>query len=122
MLATNLLLVLLSGVAQAAPHRAGATGKQQQQQAGGASCVQQAAKPTVGKAIYFLTNDAENAVVAVPIGANGMLSKGTVTKTGGAGSISVDAKGKPATPDALVAQSSLTVVGNVSSPNTCFSL
>lgn len=112
MLATNLLLVLLSGVAQAAPHRAGANEKQQQQQAGGASCVQQAAKPTVGKAIYFLTNDAENAVVAVPIGANGMLSKGTVTKTGGAGSISVDAKGEPATPDALVAQSSLTVVGN----------
>ena len=110
----TLILALLSGIAQAAPHRAGANEKQQQQQAGGMSCAQQAAKATVGKAIYFLTNDAENAVVAVPIGADGMLSKGTVMKTGGAGSIAVDDKGKPATPDALVGQSALTVVGNVS--------
>jgi len=110
---TTLVLALLSGIVQAAPHRAGANEKQQQQ-AGGMSCAQQAAKATVGKAIYFLTNDAENAVVAVPIGADGMLSKGTVMKTGGAGSIAVDTKGKPATPDALVGQSALTVVGNVS--------
>ncbi|KAE8841911.1 hypothetical protein PTNB73_06280 [Pyrenophora teres f. teres] len=107
---TTLVLALLSGIAQAVPHRAGANEKQQQ--AGDMGCAQQAAKATVGKAIYFMTNDAENAVVTVPIGADGMLSKGTVMKTGGAGSIAVDAKGKPATPDALVGQSALTVVGN----------
>jgi len=75
---------------------------------------QSAGKPAVGKAIYMLTNDAENAIVALPIGADGMLSQGKVMKTGGAGSIAVDADGKPATPDALVGQSALTVVGNVS--------
>ena len=43
-----------------------------------------AGKPAVGRAIYMLTNDAENAVVALPIGADGMLSKGKVMKTRGA--------------------------------------
>jgi hypothetical protein len=70
---------------------------------------------TVGKAVYFLTNGAENSVVAIPIGKDGSLSKGSVTKTGGAGSAAVDGTTKkPALPDALVGQSSLTVVGNVS--------
>jgi len=69
----------------------------------------------VGKAVYFLTNDKENAVVALPIGKDGMLSKGTVTKTGGAGSIAINgATGQPGVPDALVGQSALTVVGTVS--------
>lgn len=68
----------------------------------------------VGKAVYFITNDKENAVVALPIAADGTLSAGTVTKTGGAGSIAVDAAtGEPATPDALISQSALTVAGNV---------
>ncbi|KAF2825153.1 hypothetical protein CC86DRAFT_418901 [Ophiobolus disseminans] len=69
----------------------------------------------VGKAIYFLTNEKENAVVALPIDKNGMLSNGTVTTTGGAGSIAINgANGQPGVPDALVGQSALTVVGNVS--------
>lgn len=72
------------------------------------------AAATVGKAIYFLTNDKANAVVAVPIGNDGTLSKGAATMTGGAGSVGVDAQGQPATPDALISQSSLTVAGNVS--------
>lgn len=68
----------------------------------------------VGKAIYFLTNEAENAVVALPIDKDGMLSAGTVTKTGGAGSASINGMtGQPATPDPLVGQSALTVAGNV---------
>ncbi|KAH6989735.1 hypothetical protein BKA56DRAFT_543566 [Ilyonectria sp. MPI-CAGE-AT-0026] len=66
----------------------------------------------VGKAIYFLTNDNANAVVAVPIGNDGTLSKGAATMTGGAGSVGVDAQGQPATPDALISQSSLTVAGH----------
>jgi hypothetical protein len=70
---------------------------------------------TVGKAVYLITNGAENSVVALPISKDGSLSKGSVTKTGGAGSAAVDgAMKKPALPDALVGQSSLTVVGNVS--------
>lgn len=67
----------------------------------------------VGKAIYFLTNEDTNAVVALPIGQDGKLSKGTVTETGGEGSVAVDGAGQPATPDALVGQSSITVSGKV---------
>jgi hypothetical protein len=79
--------------------------QQQQQHHGGVK---------VGKAIYFLTNEAENAVVALPIGKDGMLSAGTVIKTGGAGSASINGKtGQPAAPDSLVGQSALTVAGNV---------
>ncbi|KAM0234749.1 hypothetical protein ACHAPO_006113 [Fusarium lateritium] len=67
---------------------------------------------TMGKAVYILTNDETNGVLALPIGKDGTLSKGQVAVTGGAGSIAVDADGNPATPDALVAQSSLTIAGN----------
>ncbi|MBE3040984.1 hypothetical protein IMZ48_00020 [Candidatus Bathyarchaeota archaeon] len=66
-----------------------------------------------GKAIYFITNDEVNSVAALPIANDGTLSQGTVTKTGGAGSVAVDADGQPATPDALVGQSALTIAGNV---------
>ncbi|KAB2574309.1 hypothetical protein DBV05_g7031 [Lasiodiplodia theobromae] len=66
-----------------------------------------------GRAIYFLTNDANNAVVSIPIAADGTLSEGTVTVTGGAGSNAINgANNMPAAPDALVAQSSLTIAGN----------
>lgn len=70
---------------------------------------------SVGKAVYFITNEKENAVVALPIGPDGKLSNGTLTRTAGAGSINISgATGQPGVPDALVSQSSLTVVGNVS--------
>ncbi|RBA20821.1 hypothetical protein FPRO05_08268 [Fusarium proliferatum] len=65
-----------------------------------------------GKAIYVLTNEKANGVLAIPIGQDGTLSKGKVTMTGGAGSVAVDAEGKPATPDALISQSALTIAGN----------
>ncbi|CAM1502754.1 Fc.00g075300.m01.CDS01 [Cosmosporella sp. VM-42] len=65
-----------------------------------------------GKALYFLTNEDANSVVAVPIAADGSLSGGVLTKTGGKGSTAVDATGKAAIPDGLVSQSSLTVAGN----------
>jgi hypothetical protein len=108
----TLLLSLLPLMVVAAPH---------QQRQGAMSCMQQGQQKSplkVGKAIYFLTNDAKNAVVALPIGADGKLSAGKMAKTGGAGSAAVDADKKPAEPDALVGQSSLTVVGNVSPVNT----
>jgi hypothetical protein len=66
------------------------------------------------KALYLLTNDEANAVVALPIDANGKLSPGTVTPTGGCGSVALNSDKQPATPDALVSQSALTVAGSVS--------
>ncbi|KAK3903563.1 hypothetical protein C8A05DRAFT_43223 [Staphylotrichum tortipilum] len=64
------------------------------------------------KALYFITNDATNAIVALPIGPDGKLSPGTVTQTGGAGSASLKSDGQPAAPDALVSQSALTIAGD----------
>lgn len=68
----------------------------------------------VEKALYFITNDEANAVVALRVGPDGLLSPGSVTPTNGAGSVALDSKNQPATPDALVSQSALTVAGNVS--------
>ncbi|KAI1370560.1 hypothetical protein F4677DRAFT_350502 [Hypoxylon crocopeplum] len=66
-----------------------------------------------GKAVYLLTNDAVNSVVALPIKDDGTLTAGTVTPSGGKGSNSIDgATMKPAGPDALVSQSALTIAGN----------
>jgi hypothetical protein len=66
------------------------------------------------KAIYFLTNNAQNAVVALPVGCDGTLSRGSVTGTGGKGSNSIDmGTNLPAGPDALSSQSALKVSGQV---------
>lgn len=78
------------------------------------SCTPEQNAVAVGKAIYFLTNDQANGVVAIPIGADGTLSQGTVTGTGGCGSVALNSDNQPATPDALVSQSALTLVGDVS--------
>ena len=73
----------------------------------------------VGKAVYFLTNEEQNAVAAVPISADGTLSGGTTKCTGGKGSNSIDGTtNEPAQPDPLVSQSSLSLAGNVRSPPT----
>lgn len=93
-------LVLLSSYAAAAPYPHANQGPKKMMAA-------------TGKAIYFITNEAENAIVALPIGKNGMVSKGSTTKTGGKGSISINgAKMMPADTDALVSQSALTVAGS----------
>lgn len=69
---------------------------------------------TTGKALYFITNEAENAVVALPIKSNGSLAAGRSIKTGGAGAVMIQASsGNPQLPDGLASQSSLTIVGNV---------
>jgi len=65
------------------------------------------------KALYLITNDEANAVVALRIGADGLLSRGSVNPTNGAGSVALNSQKKPATPDALVSQSALTVAENV---------
>lgn len=69
-----------------------------------------------GKAIYMITNDKVNAVVAIPIGRNGLLrASGTSsTPTGGEGANGIDGStNQPSAPDALFSQSSLTLAGNV---------
>ncbi|KFY68384.1 hypothetical protein V496_01127 [Pseudogymnoascus sp. VKM F-4515 (FW-2607)] len=76
------------------------------------SCTPKQNAVAVGKAIYFLTNDQTNGVVAIPIGADGTLSQGAVTETGGCGSVALNSDNQPATPDALVGQSALTLVGD----------
>lgn len=67
-----------------------------------------------GKAIYLTSNDQANTVIAVKLTTDGLLAGGTSTTTGGAGSNSVDGMDLPASPDALVSQSAVTVAGNVS--------
>ncbi|TGJ81826.1 hypothetical protein E0Z10_g6949 [Xylaria hypoxylon] len=71
--------------------------------------------PANGKAIYMISNEQKNAVLALPIGKNGLFTPGTatLTETGGAGMSGVDGDaGKPAGPDALFSQSSVTIAGN----------
>ncbi|KAH7070058.1 hypothetical protein FB567DRAFT_539749 [Paraphoma chrysanthemicola] len=105
----GLSFAILLAATDAVPHQRGKANSND----GGCAAPQQPAVMAVGKAVYFLTNDKENAVVALPIGADGTLSNGTVTNTGGAGSIAIDgATMQPGVPDALVGQSSLTVAGN----------
>ncbi|KAL1608168.1 hypothetical protein SLS60_003107 [Paraconiothyrium brasiliense] len=70
-------------------------------------------KATTGKAVYFITNEAENAVVALPIKRDGSLAAGKSTKTGGAGAVMIQAStGNLELPDGLSSQSSLTLVGS----------
>jgi hypothetical protein len=111
----SIITAALAVSIHAAPHRShcGHNGSQRgpnRQGAHGRSVCSPAAQ-----ALYLLTNNAANAVVALPITTNGTLGAGKLTETGGAGANSVDgATGNPAVPDALVGQSALTRAGNVS--------
>jgi hypothetical protein len=54
------------------------------------------------QAIYFMTNAAQNSIVALRVAADGTLSDGSITSTGGAGMNGINgATGGPAAPDAL---------------------
>ena len=67
------------------------------------------------KALYFMTNAAENSIVALPIGPDGKVSDGTITPTGGKGLQEVDAKtGIPNAPDGLASQGAVKVAAGVS--------
>jgi len=68
------------------------------------------------KAIYFISNTANNSVVALKVAADGTLSDGTMTPTGGKGMSGVNTDGKPANIDGLFSQGSVKVAGNVCSP------
>ncbi|KAI1474268.1 hypothetical protein F4774DRAFT_342144 [Daldinia eschscholtzii] len=70
------------------------------------------AAPATGKAVYFLSNDAENTIVALPIQPDGTLKAGKRNPVNGVGSNVIDGTTKePAAPDALVSQSSLVISG-----------
>lgn len=69
---------------------------------------------SVGKAIYFISNDADNAVVALPIKSDGTVSMGSKTPTGGEGSnIATNGTSMRQAPDSLGSQGSVTAVGEV---------
>ncbi|KAF2500937.1 hypothetical protein BU16DRAFT_546384 [Lophium mytilinum] len=63
------------------------------------------------KAIYFISNEPSNAVVALKINHDGTLSPGSTTLTGGAGGSGTNGN-TTAGPDALFSQGALTVSGN----------
>lgn len=99
--------LLLLGLAQLVPEAS----------ARPSSCPPPAVKP--GRAIYTLSNEEHNSVIALSIGGNGLLSKATTTPTGGSGSNIITVNGNtktPGGPDALASQSALTIAGNVSTP------
>jgi hypothetical protein len=64
------------------------------------------------KAVYFISNAARNSIVALNVAADGTLSNGTITFTGGAGMQGIE-NGAPAAPDALFSQGAVKVAGNV---------
>jgi hypothetical protein len=71
------------------------------------------AASTNAKAVYFMTNAANNSIVALKVAADGTLSDGSITATGGAGMNGVDSTGAPAAPDALFSQGAVKVAGSV---------
>lgn len=66
------------------------------------------------KAVYLLSNEVQNSVVALKVNSDGTLSPGSVHLTGGKGGASIDsATNKTAVTDVLISQSALKVDGNV---------
>ncbi|CBF84006.1 predicted protein [Aspergillus nidulans FGSC A4] len=61
------------------------------------------------KAIYLLTNNAENAIVGVPIHKNGLLGDAQATLTGGTGERALLNDGQLAGPDSLFSQGAVAV-------------
>lgn len=66
------------------------------------------------KAVYLLSNEVQNSVVALKVNRDGTLSPGSVHLTGGKGAAGIDdAKNATADGDVLFSQSSLRADGNV---------
>ncbi|KAI0196942.1 hypothetical protein F4808DRAFT_300649 [Astrocystis sublimbata] len=67
-----------------------------------------------GKAIYMLSNEHQNAVLALPMNRHGLFSNGTgtLTATGGAGMTAINGdKHAPSNPDALFSQGAVSIAG-----------
>ncbi|SCU89934.1 LAFA_0E21968g1_1 [Lachancea sp. 'fantastica'] len=66
-----------------------------------------------GQALYFQTNEKDNAIVSVKINENGTLSEGLKVWTNGTGASEISAAtNQTASPDGLSSQGSVAVVGN----------
>ena len=65
------------------------------------------------RALYYITNDAQNAVVSLNVADDGSLSEGSMILTGGAGSHALNATGQVSGGDALYSEGSIKVVGQV---------
>jgi hypothetical protein len=66
------------------------------------------------KAVYIMTNTAENAVIGLPVNSDGCLGEGHVTLTGGhGGNALTGSPQQPSGPDALFSQAPITVAGEV---------
>ena len=82
-------------------------------QKGGATADMAALKQP--KAIYFMTNAADNSIVALPVMENGNVMDGSITPTGGKGQSSVDAMtNKPNAVDGAASQGAVRVAGQAS--------
>jgi hypothetical protein len=71
------------------------------------------------KAVFFITNDVQNSIVALPVQANGLLGAGSITSTGGKGLQEVNGTRSPTLVDGLASQGSVRVSGHVSLLVTC---
>lgn len=81
------------------------------------ACASAGQTGTNPKAVYFITNAAENSVVALKVAADGTLSDGSITATGGAGMSGIDGSTNlTAAPDSLFSQGAVKVAGKVSLP------
>lgn len=68
---------------------------------------------SLGKALYFQTNEEKNGIVSVKIHENGTLSEGKLSYTNGTGASEISAAtNMTAAPDGLSSQGSVTVVGH----------
>jgi hypothetical protein len=72
------------------------------------------------KAIYLLTNNAENAIVGVSIQKNGLLGNAQATLTGGTGERALQNDGQPADPDSLFSQGAVAVTEEVDRSGPCY--
>jgi hypothetical protein len=89
-------------------------GQQMQQAGNNGPAAQVAQVGNAPKAVYFMTNAKPNMIAALKVDANGQLSDGSMTLTGGDGSVQVDPMtGQPTVPDALSSQGSVRVAGNM---------
>jgi hypothetical protein len=93
------------------------SGKKGGHKGAGAAAANSTVPSTNAKAIYFMTNAANNSIVALKVAADGTLSDGSITATGGAGMSGLDSTGAPAAPDSLFSQGAVKVAGNVLPPS-----
>ena len=70
----------------------------------------------VVKALYLITDQTPNQVVALPVNHNGVVSAGTITPTGGDGGVYILSEGVPVSADSLASQDAVVRSGHVSYP------